>query len=55
MNVEMYEMNEMHKHDDNSSDVPQGDLYLTAHRIRLITTCSASGSSPTPKAIVKSK
>lgn len=45
IDVEIYEMNEEHKHDDNFSNVPRDDLYLIVYRIHLITmhTHSASG------------
>lgn len=53
--VEIYEMNEYHKHDDNSSNVPQDDFCLIVCCIRLMTTLNASGGSPTPNAIVQRK
>lgn len=49
IDVEIYEMNEEHEYDDNSSNVPQDDLYLIVCCIHLITMCNASGGSPTPK------
>lgn len=33
-------MNEEHKHDDNSSNMPQDDLYLIVCCIYLLTTCT---------------
>lgn len=43
IDVEICEMNEEHKN-DNSSNVPQDDLYLIAQRIHWIATCAdASG------------